>query len=156
MKDKLIDLYADGVKASEFNLDYGIEIDLIGRPEPEGWKPQKRIRYHGKIKDSLKILTKAYIMVVNGGFSAVNEAFFMKKPVVVVPVPNHAEQWVNARTIKELKVGEIATENNFVNVMLQMIPKLNKYQNNYLNFPQFKNGAEKSADIIKNSILSRK
>ena len=27
MKDKLIDLYADGVKASEFNLDYGIEID---------------------------------------------------------------------------------------------------------------------------------
>ena len=79
------------------------------------------------------------MMVVNGGFSAVSEAFFMRKPVVVVPVPNHAEQWVNARTIKELKVGEVATEKNFIDVMLKMIPKLRDYQNNYSDLPQIKN-----------------
>mgnify|MGYP001204583587 CR=1 FL=1 len=135
--------------------DYGFQIDVLGRPFPKDWRGAKTIKYHGKTKDSQSILKSADLMVVNGGFSAVSEAFVMRKPVIVIPVPNHAEQWVNARTIMELGVGEIATEENFVDKMLEMITKLSDYTKNYLKFSGNENSALQSAKIIMDSVVRK-
>ena len=68
---------------------------------------------HGKVKNTYQYLKNADIAVVNGGFSAVSEMCWMGIPVIVVPVPRHAEQWINARTVQHLGLGDIATQENY-------------------------------------------
>ena len=84
---------------------YGIQVDILGRPAPEGWNGPANVVYHGKVTETRALLQQADVVVINGGFSAVSECFCLHKPMVVVPVPRHAEQWVNARTIEHLGVG---------------------------------------------------
>ena len=111
-------------------------------------KGQDNIVYHGKILDSFPLLNKADIGIVNGGFSAVSEIFYMRKPIVVIPVPGHAEQWLNARTIVHLGVGNIADENNFEDKMFELIQEFDKFHKAYHKLPDVRNGAEDAAEMI--------
>ena len=85
--------------------DWPFDIDVVGRPAAGDLDGPARIRFHGKLLDNKALVEKADLVVVNGGFSAVSESFSMRKPLVVIPVPNHAEQWINARTIEHLGSG---------------------------------------------------
>ena len=72
--------------------DHPVRIDILGRPKPEGWNGHPRVHYHGRSRDTVLVLSDADLVIANGGFSAVSELFCMNKPMLVVPVPNHAEQ----------------------------------------------------------------
>jgi UDP:flavonoid glycosyltransferase YjiC (YdhE family) len=50
--------------------------------------------------------------VINGGFSAVSEAIALGKPTFVIPVPGHAEQFVNARMVADLGLGFVTDEHS--------------------------------------------
>ena len=52
--------------------------------------------------------------MVNGGFSAVSEALALNKPTLVIPVPRHAEQYVNAMLVRDLGRGDLTTENTVI------------------------------------------
>lgn len=78
-----------------------ISINVIGR---EGLSDQQ-VTYHGKVIDNTDLLNAADLMVINAGFSAISEAVVLGRPSVVIPVANHAEQYVNARLISELGLG---------------------------------------------------
>jgi len=127
---------------------YPVAIDVIGREAPEGWSGGPDVTFHGKITDTYPLLKQADVVVVNGGFSAVSEMFWMKKPLVVVPVPNHAEQWVNAKTIEHLRVGMIATQSNYQDVMLEAIARLDGFRAAYEALPQAQDGAKQAAVAI--------
>ena len=60
--------------------------------------------------DNADLLARADALVINAGYSAVSEAFVLRKPVFVVPVPGHAEQFVNACLVKDLGLGFMAVE----------------------------------------------
>lgn len=128
--------------------NYPIHIDIVGRDAPPIWNIRNNIVYHGKLLDSFSLLYNADIAVVNGGFSAVSEMFYMKKPMVVIPVPHHAEQWLNARTIENLGVGIMADEANFEDKMFEVIQGVEKFQEAYRKLPDAKNGAEDAAEMI--------
>lgn len=128
--------------------NYPVKIDVIGRTQPEGWIERSDVMFHGKIKDTYPILKKSDVAVINGGFSAVSEMFCMKKPMVVIPVPNHAEQWVNARTIEHLGLGLIATQTNYEQVMLQVVEKINEFRNGYEKLNRVNSGAEQAMQAI--------
>jgi UDP:flavonoid glycosyltransferase YjiC (YdhE family) len=66
------------------------------------------------------LLTQADALVINGGYSAVSEVFALRKPVFVVPVPGHAEQFVNANLVQELGLGFMATEQSVLEQLLNM------------------------------------
>ena len=68
----------------------------------------------------MALLEKADALVINGGYSAVSEAFALRKPVFVVPVPGHAEQFVNARLVQRLGLGFVATEETVLEQLLDM------------------------------------
>ena len=87
-----------------------LHIEIIGRPPPDPALFAAGVTYHGKLRDSLSLLRQANLLVINGGFSAVSEALVLRKPMVVIPVPRHAEQWMNGRTIRHLGVGLIGSE----------------------------------------------
>jgi len=127
---------------------YPAEIVVIGRDAPEGAPPPAGVRYLGKVRDNIELIRDLDLAVVNGGFSAVSEFFAMRKPLVVVPVPNHAEQWVNARTIERLGVGLMADEGGLENAMLTALERLKTLNGSYKRLPVPADGAEQAAAII--------
>ena len=133
----------------KFNrASYPVNIDVIGREKPAGWCGRPEVTFHGKIKDTYPLLEGADVAVVNGGFSAVSEMFWMRKPLLVVPVPNHAEQWINARTIEHLGLGLIATQTNYEDVMLRALDRIDDFRAGYARLAEMADGAAQASQAI--------
>lgn len=92
------------------------QIDVVGRTG----KSMPNVIYHGRKMDNTEQLLAADALVINGGYSAVSEAFLLRKPVFVVPVPGHAEQFVNANLVRDLGLGFVASESNVLDQLLRM------------------------------------
>ena len=112
-------MLSGSVHASNINFDQReipFKIHVVGRPgESRG-----NVIYHGRQMDNTELLAKADALVINGGYSAVSEAFVLGKPVFVVPVPGHAEQFVNTQLVTDLGLGFAATEENVLDQLLTM------------------------------------
>jgi UDP:flavonoid glycosyltransferase YjiC (YdhE family) len=128
--------------------DWPFDIDVVGRPPPDSWAGSDRIRFHGKLLDNKALVEKADLVVVNGGFSAVSESFSMRKPLVVIPVPNHAEQWINARTIEHLSVGMSAQEADLETALAAAARQVERFHEGYRRLGQAPDGAAQAADLI--------
>jgi len=124
------------------------EIDVVGRPAPENWTAGGRIRYHIKLRDNKSLLEAADMVVVNGGFSAVSESFAMRQPLVVIPVPNHAEQWINARTIEHLSVGMSASEDDMEDALDNAARQVQRFHEGYKRIVEIPDGAAQAAQLI--------
>jgi UDP:flavonoid glycosyltransferase YjiC (YdhE family) len=127
----------------------------VGRPAPPNWDGGGRIRFHGKLLDNRALVEKADMVVVNGGFSAVSESFSMRKPLVVIPVPNHAEQWINARTIEHLGVGMSAQEADLENAMACAAQQVERFHERYRRLGEVPDGAAQAANLIMSMVTSR-
>lgn len=55
------------------------------------------------------LLSRARVLVIQGGLNSVSEAMALGKPAVIVPIPNHLEQLVNATWAQALGLGYVAT-----------------------------------------------
>ena len=126
----------------------GVRIDVVGRPPPDGWSNSDGLYYHGRVRDTAPILADADLVVVNGGFSAVSELFWMKKPMLVVPVPNHAEQWINARTVKKMGVGDLISEKNIEAAIWPALDRISSFRAAYDNLPPSPDGAQQASEVI--------
>jgi hypothetical protein len=122
-------------------------VDIVGRASPDGPVPE-RCRYLGRVLNTPELAAEADMLVVNGGFSAVSEAFVMRKPLIVIPVPNHAEQWVNARTICELGVGMMAREEELEEALTQGLARIENFRAVYAGLQSAPDGAEQAAGRI--------
>jgi UDP:flavonoid glycosyltransferase YjiC (YdhE family) len=99
------------------------KVDVIGR---EGISAGN-VTYHGKIRESLDLVRSAGALVINGGFSSVSEAIAMMRPVYVIPVPNHAEQLINALMVKEIGAGDAADAGSVIQ-RLKEAHRLNRWE----------------------------
>ena len=126
----------------------GLAIDVIGRPAPPG-PARPGVAYHGRVRDAAALLRDADLVVVNGGFSAVSEAVALRRPVVVVPVPGHAEQWVNADTVARMGVGMAAAEDRLEEAMHDALGRLDAFRSAYGRLPAWAGeGAAHAARLI--------
>lgn len=137
-----------GIKVKLKNDYKNIDLTIIGRDEPEDWKKKNNIKFLGKVKNNIDILNNIDFCVVNGGYSAISELFWANIPMIVVPVPNHAEQWINAKQIEESGCGLIADENNYENEIPKLINNFTNFKKNFLKYSTDENGAEEAANII--------
>ncbi len=127
---------------------FGLPVDIVGRDMTSGLAPDSSIRYLGKVTNTLPLLESARAIVVNGGFSAVSEVFCLRKPVVVLPVPRHAEQWSNAREIEELGVGIMGTEETYIDDLMRLLSGYDKFDEACRQMQAPPDGASAAADII--------
>jgi UDP:flavonoid glycosyltransferase YjiC (YdhE family) len=127
---------------------YPFHVDVVGREAPKDVRLPPNIVFHGRVKDNTAIVKDADLLLVNGGFSAVSEAFALRKPMIVLPIPNHSEQWVNARTIETLGVGFMAHEDDIERAMLQAIGDIGRYRSAYDRLPVIPDGAAEAARHI--------
>jgi UDP:flavonoid glycosyltransferase YjiC (YdhE family) len=130
----------------------GLVVDIIGRKKPKHW-PSDRIdvTFHGKLLDNKNILQNVDLGVVNCGYSAVSECIHLRKPLVVVPIPNHSEQWVNAKIVENRNLGVIATENQIEPGIQNVVRNFKKYIDAIERMNAEKTtiiGREQAADII--------
>ena len=119
-----------------------LALRLVGEPEARARELQRRHRRRrstrrpraramplpGRVLNTPELAAEADMLVVNGGFSAVSEAFVMRKPLIVIPVPNHAEQWVNARTVCELGVGMMAHDQDLDDALTQGLARIESFR----------------------------
>lgn len=126
------------------SLPEGILVDVIGRDGTS----DDRITYHGKIFDNTELLSRADIMVINAGFSAVSEAVVLGCPAVVIPVANHAEQYINAALISELGLGVAANSRTVLAQLSHVIDHHAEYLARHRDFNCDTQGAERAARAI--------
>lgn len=138
------------------NTNYPFHIDVVGREAPADITLPPNIKFHGRLKDNAEIVRNADLVLVNGGFSAVSEAFALRKPMVVLPIPNHAEQWVNGKTIENLGVGFIAHEDAIEAAMLRAIDRIDELRTAYTRLPPLRDGANEAVDHVQALIGRRK
>ena len=67
----------------------------------------------------------------------------MRKPLVVIPVPNHAEQWINARTIEHLGVGMSAQEADLESALATAARQIERFHEGYRNSARRRTGPRK-------------
>jgi UDP:flavonoid glycosyltransferase YjiC (YdhE family) len=96
------------------------------------------------------------MVVVNGGFSAVSESFSMRKPMVVIPVPHHAEQWVNARTIEHLGVGMSARESDMESALETAVQRVERFHAGYGKIGEIADGAAQAAQLVMSVVSARR
>jgi UDP:flavonoid glycosyltransferase YjiC (YdhE family) len=107
-------VHASNITFERHNLPF--RIDVVGR----SGESRGNLIYHGRQMDNTHLLAAADALVINAGYSAVSEAFVLRKPVFVVPVPGHAEQSVNAELVRDLGLGFVATEEDVLPQLLSM------------------------------------
>ena len=110
-------IFASNITGAFSELPY--EVEVVGR---EGVS-QGNVTYHGKVANSVDILKKADILVINGGFLAVSEAAALRKPAFVIPVPNHAEQVVNAYMLRDTGIGYVTSESTVIGQLKELYEK---------------------------------
>jgi len=98
-----------------------IDIHVLGESDV----PSKHLHYYGKTFDQTRLLVQADIMIINGGFSAVSEALILRKPVIIIPVKNHAEQFINAHIMERAGLG-IMTDTGCIDLKLREL--IERYQ----------------------------
>lgn len=135
-------VHASTIRFEEYQLPFQVEV--VGR----SGESRENLTYHGRRMDNEALLAAADALVINGGYSAVSEAFALRKPVFVIPVPGHAEQYVNACLVSDLGLGFVATEHDVLPQLLNMYQ-----QNEWIGLkrmpPAFQiNGAEQAAEMI--------
>ena len=135
---------AFGTPVSLRHTHPGLQIDIIGRRGTDS----PGVVYHGKLRDSRSLMRQADLLVVNGGCSAVSEALMLRKPVVVIPVPRHAEQWINARIVRHLGVGFEAAEAELEDAMAGALARIDSLRDAYRALPAFTDGAAEAAILI--------
>lgn len=116
---RVVFMLSGSVHASNIRFDrhkMPFKVEVIGH----AGESRGNITYHGRQMDNTNLLVGADALVINGGYSAVSEAFMLRKPVFVVPVLGHAEQFVNACLVNDLGLGFRATEANVLDQLLMM------------------------------------
>ena len=131
---------------------FPFHVDVVGR---EG-ESRGQITFHGRLMNNIELLGKADALVINGGFSAVSEAAALHKPTLVIPVPGHAEQWVNARALADLGGGYVTDEAGVLE-LVQRLYRLNRWEG--LTAPGLAvnpDGAREAADFISELLEARR
>ncbi len=127
---------------------FPFQLDIVGREAPQDVVLPPNVVFHGRLRDNAHIVRAADLILCNGGFSAVSEAFALRKPMVVLPIPNHAEQWINGRTIEKLGVGFMAREDAIEEAMMSAAGRIDELRQAYTRLPPMRDGAAEAADHI--------
>tara|TARA_B100000780_G_C21120711_1_gene453916 strand:+ start:1410 stop:2486 length:1077 start_codon:yes stop_codon:yes gene_type:complete len=139
-----------GVEINLKKKDQHFKLDIIGRDKPLNWIENKNVIFHGKIKNNIDLINNMDFCVVNGGYSALSELYWAKIPMIVVPVPNHAEQWTNAKQIEKSGCGIISDKDNYEKAIDELSRDFEKFEDNYDKAKIDNSGTDNAANIILN------
>lgn len=140
-------MLSGSIHASQVTFDdyqFPFKIDVVGR----AGQSQGQVVFHGRQMNNAAFLERADAFVINGGYSAVSECFALRKPTFVLPVPGHAEQFVNASLIEDFGLGFAVNEAEVLSRLREMYQK-DQWDTRCLPPPAFEiDGAREAAEAI--------
>jgi uncharacterized protein (TIGR00661 family) len=105
--DVAVMLGGSGIGTAEIDLrDVKGSMVIIGA-ETDGRFPASAERVPFT-SEPARYLAAARVVVIQAGFNSLSEVIALRKLAVIVPIPHHAEQFVNARTAGRIGIGRIA------------------------------------------------
>lgn len=129
-----------------------IKISIIGK----NGTSNDQFSFYGKVYNNQNFINEADMLVINAGFSAVSEAIVLEKPAIVIPVENHAEQFINSHRAEQSGFGLIATQENADEKIMEMLENFEKYRAARGNSADEASGAKIAADFISKTIESKR
>tara|TARA_B100000989_G_scaffold231667_1_gene178466 strand:- start:4363 stop:5415 length:1053 start_codon:yes stop_codon:yes gene_type:complete len=119
------------------------KINIIGNNKNININRLKNVEIHGKIRNNLIFLDQSDFVIINCGYSAIADSITLKKPMLMLPIKNHAEQWINAKEIEKMGLGKIVNK-DLSNEIIEFMKNLNKYTKNFkkLKYPKIKKYVE--------------
>lgn len=126
----------------------GVKINVIGKDGKSG----DEIDFYGKVYDNRHLINAADMLVINAGFSAISEAIVLKKPAVVIPIENHAEQLVNSLLFEKYGLGLLATQDNAHEKISALLESFEKFSDSHLKFDSASDGATAAAKFVSEAI----
>jgi uncharacterized protein (TIGR00661 family) len=112
-------MLSGSVHATQINFNnrqFPFAVEVIGR----SGESRSNLTFHGRQMNNTALLARADAFVINGGYSALSECFAFRKPTFVLPVPGHAEQFVNASLASDLGLGFYVTERDVLDRLMEM------------------------------------
>jgi UDP:flavonoid glycosyltransferase YjiC (YdhE family) len=105
--DVAVMLSGSGIGSSEIDLrSFRGSMIVLGDAAKAQLPPSvRRIPF---TDEPAAFLRRARVVVIQGGFNSVSEVIALRKPAVIVPIPNHAEQFVNAHCAQRAEIGVVA------------------------------------------------
>jgi UDP:flavonoid glycosyltransferase YjiC (YdhE family) len=116
---KVVFMLSGSVHATQINFNnrqFPFAVEVVGR----SGESRGNVTFHGRQMNNTALLASADALVINGGYSALSESFAFRKPTFVLPVPGHAEQFVNASLASDLGLGFSVTEQDVLDRLLEM------------------------------------
>ncbi len=132
---------------SEFVKKFS-NIHVLGR---NSRGKSKKFNYIGKLKNNSKTLNKYNAAIINAGFSALSEVYLLKKPAIIVPVPNHSEQFFNAKSLEEMGLAIFSDEKDIFKNLDTLKKKFKLFNQKYSKIKSL-NGSNIAANFILNKI----
>ena len=68
-------------------------------------------KYFYKKHDNYEILRNCEIAIINCGYSAISDCINLELPMILIPIKNHAEQYINSKIVESEKFGIICSDN---------------------------------------------
>ena len=100
----------------------------------------------------LEKMTHCAGLISTAGFESVAEAMYLGKPVMMVPVPNHIEQMINAHD-GELSGAGVKASNFNLDIFHAYLPNHTSVQSNYQYWVHQANFAYQLTDLIRKPIF---
>ncbi len=118
----------------KMSKDYQI---VLSRGEPRGKKTsrsEKGVRVFDWIENDRDILTASDLVIARAGHGTIMKALRYGKPMVLVPIPDHTEQYGNASRAAALQVAEIidqdAVNTDSLRTKIESVLRSRKYAEN--------------------------
>ena len=86
---------------------------VISRGEPNGSSVPVRDRnltVYGWIEDQYEVLEASSVVVSRAGHGTIMKSIMLGKPMILIPIPDHTEQYVNAKRASKLGLAEIVPQ----------------------------------------------
>jgi UDP-N-acetylglucosamine--N-acetylmuramyl-(pentapeptide) pyrophosphoryl-undecaprenol N-acetylglucosamine transferase len=86
---------------------------VISRGEPNGSSTPVRDRnltVYGWIEDQYEVLEASSVVVSRAGHGTIMKAIMLGKPMILIPIPDHTEQYGNAKRASKLGLAEIVPQ----------------------------------------------
>lgn len=104
----LADLLLESLRP--FPSDYEV---VVSRGEPNGSSAPVRdgnLTIYGWIEDQYDVLKASSVVVSRAGHGTIMKAIMLGKPMILIPIPDHTEQYGNAKRASELGLAEIVPQ----------------------------------------------
>lgn len=130
-------------------------IFILGIAKEKVTSHVKNTMLLGRDFNALKYLNESKVGIINAGFSAISEMIVARKPMIVIPIGQHSEQFFNAKWIESKGLGICSDEDHWQSDLLKLLDNYDWYKKNYDSIDDFYingNGASYIVDELKKDL----